>query len=494
MLTELFDGFATLLTSPEAMLWCLIGITLGTIIGALPGLGPITGMALLLPLTFQMDQLSALILLMSIYLGTMYGGRISSILINVPGDGGAIVTTFDGYPLARKGRAGYALTLSAIASFVGGLFGFIGMVFLTTVLARMALVFGPEDYFSLILFTLIAACGLTQKNPIKPLIATFLGLLLASIGVDAVTGEERLTFGLVGLWDGINIAVVGIGLFGVSEALFRLEEKVTTEKMKTKLTFSSLFPKVSEVVSNIGSMIRGSVIGFIVGVLPGTGALLSTFMSYSVEKKLSKNPEEFGKGAPAGLSGPEASNNASVGGALIPTFGLGIPGSAAAAILMGGLLMIGLQPGPLLFENSSTIVWASFAGFFIANVLLLIMNVAFVPAFAILIQKIEKYLIPFIAAFCFIGVYMINNSLFDVGVMIVFGVLGFFLRKANFPLAPFFFAFILGPMLEENLRKAILASTGDMTVFLTSPISLFFLVITAVILLLPFVRKKKTEM
>ncbi|MEW9052482.1 MAG: tripartite tricarboxylate transporter permease [Neobacillus sp.] len=492
MLSELFTGFTTMLSSPEAMLWCLIGVTLGTIIGALPGLGPITGMALLLPLTFQMDQLSSLVLLMSIYLGTMYGGRISSILINVPGDGGAIVTTFDGYPLARKGRAGFALTLSAIASFVGGVVGFVGMVFLTTILARLALMFGPAEYFSLILFTLIAACGLTQKNPLKPIIATLFGLVLSTIGTDFVTGDERLTFGFVELWDGINIAVVGIGLFGISEALFRLEEKAKGE-MQTELKFSSLFPKVSEVVSYTGSMIRGSIIGFIVGILPGTGALLSTFMSYSVEKKLSKNPEEFGKGAPAGLSGPEASNNASVGGALIPTFALGIPGSASAAVLMGGLLMVGLQPGPLLFENSSTIVWASFAGFFIANILLLILNIAFVPVFALLIQKIEPFLIPFIAAFCFIGVYMINYSLFDIWLLLIFGVLGYLLRKTNFPLAPFFFAFILGPMLEDNLRKAILTATGDLTVFFTRPISLFFLVVTAIVLLLPHVKKKKEE-
>ncbi|MEK5103186.1 tripartite tricarboxylate transporter permease [Cytobacillus sp. FSL M8-0252] len=493
MLSELLTGFTTMLSSPEAMLWCVIGVTLGTIIGALPGLGPITGMALLLPLTFKMDQLSSLILFMSIYLGSMYGGRISSILINVPGDGGAIVTTFDGYPLARKGKAGYALTLSAIASFVGGVFGFAGMVFLTTILARYALMFGPTEYFSLILFTLIVACGLTQKNPLKPIIATLLGLLLSTIGTDMVTGEERLTFGFVELWDGMNIAVIGIGLFGISEVLFRFEEKVTTRGMKTDIKFSSLFPKVSEVVSNTGSMIRGSIIGFIVGVLPGPGGLLSTFLSYTVEKKLSKEPEEFGKGAPAGLSGPEASNNASVGGALIPTFALGIPGSASAAILMGGLLMVGLQPGPLLFENSSTIVWASFAGFFIANVLLLILNVAFVPAFAFLIQKIELFLVPFIAAFCFIGVYMINYSFFDIWLMIIFGLLGYFFRKTNFPLAPFFFAFILGPMLEDNLRKAILTATGDLTVFFKSPISLFFLIATAIVLVLPHIRKNKTE-
>ncbi|WP_082918050.1 tripartite tricarboxylate transporter permease [Oceanobacillus sp. Castelsardo] len=492
MLSELLDGFMTVMSSPNAMIWCVAGVTMGTLIGALPGLGPITGIALLLPLTFQMDQLSALILLMSIYLGTMYGGRISSILINVPGDGGAIVTTFDGHPLARKGKAGYALTLSAISSFIGGLVGFLGMVFLTSILAELALIFGPTEYFSLILFTLIAACGLTQKRPLKPIIATLLGLLISAIATDPITGTQRLTFGIVELWDGINIAVVGIGLFGISETLIRLEEKISNKKGE-KLTFSSLFPKVSEVLSNFGAMIRGSIIGFVIGVLPGTGALLATFMSYSTEKKLSKTPEKFGTGVPQGLSGPEAANNASVGGALIPTFALGIPGSAATAVLLGGLMMVGLQPGPLLFENSSDVVWASFAGFFIANILLLILNTAFVPAFAILIQKAEPFLVPIIAAFCFIGVYMINHRLFDIGIMIVFGILGYFMRKANFPLAPFFFAFILGSMLEQNLREALLTSTGDLSVFFTRPISLFFIIISIMILLMPILRKLKLK-
>lgn len=487
-MSDLLNGFATVVSSPEALLWCLIGVTIGTLIGALPGLGPITGIALLLPLTFQIDQLSALILLMSVYLGTMYGGRISSILINVPGDGGAIVTTFDGYPLARQGRAGYALTLSAIASFIGGIVGFIGMVLLTSILARLALVFGPAEYFSLILFTLIAACGLTTNKPLKPLIATTFGLLISTIGSDPVAGSDRLTFGLVELWDGINIAVVGIGLFGISETLFRLEEKRTSDK-KNKFEFSSLFPKISEIISNIGAMVRGSFIGFFVGVLPGSGALLSTFLSYSTEKKLSKTPEMFGKGAPQGLSGPEASNNASVGGALIPTFGLGIPGSASAAVLMGGLLMVGLQPGPLLFENSSDIVWASFAGFFIANVLLLVLNTAFVPIFAYLIQKLEPYLTPLIASFCFVGVYMINHRLFDIGIMLVFGILGYFLRKAHIPLAPFLFAIILGPMLESNLREALLTTTGDISIFFTRPISLFFLIVTVITIGWPMLKR-----
>lgn len=487
-MTELLDGFVTVMSSPEALLWCLAGVFIGTLIGALPGLGPITGIALLLPLTFQIDQLSALILLMSVYLGTMYGGRISSILINVPGDGGAIVTTFDGYPLAKQGRAGYALTLSAIASFIGGLIGFIGMVLLTSVLARLALIFGPAEYFSLILFTLIASCGLIQKNPIKPLVATILGLLISTIGSDAVTGSERLTFGFVELWDGINVAVVGIGLFGISEVLFRLEEKQVSEK--SKFQFLSLFPRISEIISNTGAMIRGSFIGFFIGVLPGSGALLSTFLSYSTEKKLSKEPEMFGKGAPQGLSGPEAANNASVGGALIPTFGLGIPGSAAAAVLMGGLLMVGLQPGPLLFQNSSAIVWASFAGFFIANFLLLILNTAFVPLFAYLIHKLEPFLTPLIAAFCFVGVYMINHRLFDIGVMIVFGILGYFFRKVHIPLAPFLFAIILGPMLESNLRETLLTTTGDISIFFARPISLFFLLLTVFILIWPYIKIK----
>ncbi|HLR69231.1 MAG TPA: tripartite tricarboxylate transporter permease [Virgibacillus sp.] len=488
MFSELLEGFMTILTSPEALLWCLAGVSIGTLIGAMPGLGPITGIALLLPLTFQIDKLSALILLMSLYLGTMYGGRISSILINVPGDGGAIVTTFDGYPLSRQGKAGYALTLSAIASFVGGIVGFIGLVLLTTILAKLALLFGPAEYFSLLLFTLIAACGLTQKAPLKPLIATLMGLMISTIGSDSVTGVERLTFGFVELWDGINIAVVGIGLFGISEVLFRLEEKQTTSTHHNTLKFSSLFPKVSEVISNTGAIIRGSVIGFFVGILPGSGALLSTFLSYSVEKKLSKTPEKFGTGVPQGLSGPEASNNASVGGALIPTFGLGIPGSASAAVLMGGLLMIGLQPGPLLFENSADIVWASFAGFFIANILLLVLNTAFIPLFAILIQRLEPYLIPLIAAFCFVGVYMINHRLFDIGIMMVFGIIGYFMRKVHIPMAPFLFAIILGPMLESNLREALLTSTGDIAIFFMRPISLFLIIITVITLVWPFIK------
>ncbi|MFY0545906.1 tripartite tricarboxylate transporter permease [Brevibacillus sp. H7] len=487
MLTELFAGFATVLTDPSALLWCLIGITIGTLVGALPGIGPVSGLSMLLPLTFQLDKLDALILLMSVFLGCKFGGRITSILMNVPGDADALVSTFDGYPLARQGRAGYALTLSAIAAFIGGTFGILGMVFFTNLLAKFALVFGPAEYFSLMVFAMIATCGLMQKNPLKPVISMFLGLMLATIGLDSVTGEQRLTFGVVNLWDGIDYTVIGIGMFGLSEALIRLEQG---RNLNSQITFgySSLFPKIHEVISNVAAMIRGSVIGFLIGVLPGMGGILATFLSYNAEKKVSKHPEKFGTGVPQGLSAPEAAVSAGVGGDIITTFALGIPGSGSAAILLGGLMMVGLQPGPLLFKNSGDIVWAAFAGLFIANILLLIMNTLFVPVFAKLIQKVDAYIVPLITVLCFVGVYTLNFSLFDVGLMIFFGVFGYIMEKNGFPLVPLFLGVILGPDIEKNLRQALSISKGDFSIFFVNPISLFFIIITIAILLSPMIK------
>jgi putative tricarboxylic transport membrane protein len=494
---ELVDGFVTMFSNPMVLVWCLIGITVGTLVGALPGVGPVTGMAVLLPLTFSLDQLSALVLLMSVYNGAMYGGRITSILVNVPGDAGAVVTCFDGYPLARQGRAGYALTLSAVASFIGGMVGFVGLVFLTTYLAKLAIIFGPTEYFALMLFALLATCGLTQKRPFKSIVATFFGVLISTIGLDSVSGAQRLTFNMVHLWDGVDLAVLAIGIFGLSETLLRLEEgKAIKSSEETKFTYGSLFPKVSEVLSNGWAMVRGSLIGFFVGVLPGAGSVLATFLAYSAEKKLSKHPEKFGTGVPQGLSSPEAANNSSVGGALIPTFALGIPGSGSTAILLGGLMMVGLQPGPLLFQNSGDVVWAAFAGFFVANVLLLFMNTAFVPGFTYLIQKADPYMVPLIASLCFVGVYMVNFNLFDVGVMIIFGLIGYFLRKAQFPLAPLFLGFILGPMIEKSMRQALSISIGDFSIFFVKPISLFFLILTVLVFLAPHIgglMKKKQK-
>lgn len=484
---DLLVGFMTIM-QPEFLLWCLIGITLGTLAGALPGVGPVTGIAILLPITYGMHPISALLLLMGIYQGAMFGGRISSILLNVPGDAAAVVTTFDGYPLTKKGKAGYALTLSAFASFIGGIIGFTGLVFLTAPITNMALMFGASEYFALMVFALIATGGLTEKKPFKPIVATLLGLLIASIGVDPIAGTERFTFGFLELWKGIDFVVVAVGIFGLSEVFIRMEQKVDFKKVKNKIPFADLFPKISELLKDSWTIVRSSVLGFVIGVLPGAGATIATFMTYSMEKKLAKNPEEFGKGASKGVSGPEAANNATVGGALIPLFSLGIPGSGTTAILLGALMMLGLQPGPMMFEKSGDIVWAAIAGLFLANFLLLILNTAFVPIFAIMIQKTEKYLGPAIACLCIIGTYMLNNSMFDVGLMIFFGVFGYFLRKFEFPLAPLVLAVILGPILEENFRQSLIMSNNAFSVFLTRPISLVLLIISIIILLLPIVR------
>lgn len=490
MLSELLAGLSMIITDPVIMFWCVLGLILGTIFGALPGLGPVSGIALLLPLTFFLDQISAIILLISIYAGAMYGGRISAILINVPGDAGAIVSTFEGYPMTKKGQAGYALTLSAVASFVGGMFGFLALVFLTPVLAEVAMMFGPAEYSSLLLFTILAIGGLTSKKPLKPIIAALLGLLFSTVGADPLSGKNRFTLGIMSLWDGIDLAVMAIGIFGLAEVLFRFEDKNLIENSQ-KVTLFSLIKDMKYVVKDFFAMIRGGILGLLSGILPGTGSLAATFMSYTVEKKISKNPEEFGKGASKGLSGPESANNASVGGSLIPTIALGIPGSNTTAVLMGGLMMVGLQPGPLLFEKSQDVLWPIFAGVFIGNILLLILNIAFVPLFAKLIQVSQPYLIPLITVLCFVGAYVIQNRPFDIILLILFGLLGFFMRKSGLPLASFFLAFMLGGMLEENIRVALSTSIGSFSIFFTRPISLAFIILTIVVLLVPVLRNIK---
>lgn len=485
----LIQGFTSIMYF-DALLWCFIGVAIGTLVGALPGLGPTAGVAILLPLSFSLEVVSALLLLTGIYQGTMYGGRISSILINVPGDAPAVVSTFDGYPMTLQGKAGYALALSAIASFIGGSLGFLGLAFLTPHISNWAIIFNAPEYFSLMLFALIATSGLGGGSFLKSLIATFFGLLIALVGSDAIQGTNRMTFGLVELWDGIDFVVVAIGMFGLSEMLLRIEEREgVVHNYSKKILFKELFPTIRQIIANLGAIIRGSFVGFFVGVLPGAGSTIATFFSYSLEKKISKTPEEFGKGKDQGLSAPESANNASVGGALIPLFSLGIPGSATTAILLGALIMFGLQPGPLLFEKSGDIIWAVIAGLIVANIFLLVLNTAFVPFFTYLIKVAEPYLIPIVSIFCFLGVYLLNNSFFDVLLMIIFGIIGYFLRKNDFPLAPLILALVLGPMLEDNFRRSLLMSRNDYMIFLERPISLILILITVVIIFYPFFTK-----
>ena len=482
----LIEGFQSI--SLSTIVWCLVGVFVGMLAGTLPGIGPSSGIAILLPLTFELGALNALVLMMSIYLGAMYGGRISSILVNVPGEPSAVVATFDGYPMTKQGKAGYALTLSAVASFIGGFIGFLGLAFLTAPIAGVALSFGPPEYFALMIFALIATSGLIEKKPFKAILSTLFGLLIATIGLDNVTGEQRLTFGMLGLWEGIDFIVVAIGIFGLSEVLLRIENGSELQGLDSKLTFSSLFPKISEITNNTWSMLRGSLIGFFVGVLPGAGAIVAAFLTYSAEKKISKNPENFGKGEPKGLSAPESACTAAVGGALIPTLSLGVPGSSTTAILLGGLMMAGLQPGPLMFKESGDIISAAMAVFFLANILLLILNTACVPVFSTLVKKLDPYMVPLITVLCFLGVYLMNYSLFEIGVMIFFGIFGYFMRKCGIPLAPLILAVILGPLMEKSLRQSLSITGNDYSIFFTRPISLTLLILTFVILLLPVIR------
>jgi putative tricarboxylic transport membrane protein len=486
---DLLAGFQTIV-EPTYIFWILIGVLAGTMIGALPGIGSVTGTAILLPFVFGMDPISALVLLVGIYQGTSYGGRISSILVNVPGDGGAVVSTFDGYPMTKQGKAGYALALSAISSFIGGMIGLLGLTFLTTVVVQFAMSFGPPEYFALMLFALIAASGFTDRKPFKAIVSSVLGLMVAAVGLNKVTGTPRLTFDILYLWDGINFVVVAIGVFGLSEVLMRLENKDSIKINKTKIPLSDLFPKIKDLRNNFWAMIRGSFIGFIIGVLPGAGGTIATFISYSMEKKVSKNPEKFGTGVPQGLSGPEAANNSVIGGSLIPLFSLGIPGSGTTAIILGALLMIGLEPGPLMLERSGNLIWATIASLFIANFLLLGLNTIFVPFFATLIQKADKYLTPVIVVLCFVGIYVLKNSMFDVGLMILFGFIGYIMRKTGFPLAPLVLAVILAPMIEKSFMQSLMMSGNSLSIFFTRPISILFIALSIAILVYPFMRSR----
>ncbi|RBM14666.1 tripartite tricarboxylate transporter TctA [Prauserella sp. PE36] len=473
-LTLLSGGLTAILSDPATLAWCALGVTIGTVVGALPGIGTVTTMAVLLPLTFGLSPVSALVLLVAIYLGGMFGGRISSILLNIPGDASSVVSTFDGYPLARQGRVGYALTLSAVASFVGGLIGFAGLALLAAVLAKAAILFGPAEYFLLVCLVLLLTSGISNATRSKAIAAVSLGVIISTVGLDRITGDERFTWGIVDLWDGADLVVVAIGIFGLSEVIVRVRDGGRIDS-SGKLPLRSLFPPVPTVTRYAPSMARGGLIGFLIGIFPGAGASMATFIAYAAEKTLGKDRETFGKGNPRGLAAPEAADNASVGGALIPTLSLGIPGSASGAMILGGLVMVGLQPGPELFTKSADIVWAVIAAVLVANVLLLVLNTVLVPFFATALRVISPYLTVFIVSLCFVGVYSLRGNFFDVLLMVAFGLIGYLMRRSGYPLTSLLLGVVLGPMLEDNLRRALLLSRGDWSVFWSSPVTVILL-------------------
>ena len=471
-LGHLVDGFAIALTWQNLGL-ALIGCVIGTIIGALPGLGPSNGVAILIPLAFTLGlaPTPALILLTSVYYGAMYGGRISSILLNIPGDEPALMTTLDGYPMARKGQPGEALALSGLASFVGAFFATWGLVFVAPQLVKLALLFGPAEYFALYTLAFATLGGVASRNQAKAAIAAALGLGIAMIGVDGQTGVPRLTFGNIHLYDGIDFLVAIVGLFALSEVFLFLEHKGEGERGK--------LPKIGRITApwsmirgTVGTMARGTVVGFLAGVLPGAGASLGSFIAYTMEKRLKDRDGTFGTGDPRGVAAPESGNNAAAGGALVPMLALGVPGSGTTAVLLAMLLTLNITPGPLLFNQHPDVVWGLIAALFIGNFVLLLLNIPLVGMFVRVLQVPPRFLMPTVAMISFVGIYGISGSTFDLLEMIAFGVLGYLLRKLDVPLVPVILGVLLGNAMEVNLRRALTISDGDWSILVGSPMAI----------------------
>ena len=478
------QGFSVA-TLPINLLFAFIGCVLGTLIGVLPGLGPAAGTAILIPITFNLDPIAAIIMLAAIYYGAMYGGTITSILVNVPGEAASVITCFDGYQMAKQGRAGPALGIAAIGSFVGGTFATFALMVVSLPLASLALRFGPPEVFALLVVGLSLVTGLAGRSLLAALVMTFFGLLLAMIGMDPVRGAPRFTFGIQDLYDGVGFIPVVMGLFGVGEILLSMEQPVL-EIIKTKLT--DLWPSRKEWGVSAGAIGRGTLIGFFLGLIPGIGAIIPTFMAYVLEKKVSKHPEKFGTGVIEGVASPETANNAYANAAMVPLLTLGIPGSPTLAVLMGAFIIHGLTPGPFLFKERPDVVWGLIASLYMGNVILLILNLPLVGLWAKLLEIRYQYLYPGILLFCILGAYSLNQSVFDVLLMVLFGVLGYVFRKLDWPLAPTILALILGPMMERSLRTSLEMSGGDLWIFFQRPISAVLLILGAIILLTSAIR------
>lgn len=486
ILAGLSTGFAVAL-DPFNLMLVLVGCFLGTLIGALPGLGPINGVAILLPIAYglQFPPESALILLAGIYYGAEYGGRISSILLNVPGDASAVMTTLDGHPMALRGEAGKALSTSAVASFIGGTIAVVLMTLFGPLLASVAVGFSPANYVALMVFAFASLASLVGKNAVKTLLGALIGLMLATIGIDANTGVPRYTFGIPDLLAGIDFLIVVVGLFGMAELLHLVEQQVKGN-LKS-LPVDKTFVKMADIVKLRWTILRSSIIGFVIGVLPGTGASVASAVAYGTEKRMAgpEGAKTFGTGDIRGLAAPESANNAAAGGAMVPMLTLGIPGSGTTAILLGALLMFNVQPGPLLFTQKPEIAWGLVASMYIGNIALLVINLPLVGLFARLLTIPQHYLTPLIAILAFIGIYTIVGNPHDLFLITALGVFGWFLRKLDFSLAPVILGFVLGSLFENNLRRALSISGGDWAILTEDWVSIILYVLAATVVLAP---------
>ena len=482
---DVFDnlllGFSIALT-PFNLLMALAGVTVGTLIGALPGIGPVSGVALLLPLTFGMHPTSGIIMLSGIYYGSQYGGTITSVLINTPGESASVVTCLDGYQMALQGRAGPALGIAALGSFVAGTFGVILLMLMSPTLARWALSFGPAETFALMLLGLTTVTGLTGENAVKGYISMVLGLMCSMVGFDIISGDARYAFGINEMLDGLDFLPVAIGLFGMGEVLAGAEQAIDMRALSARYGLRDVLPTAADWVQSRWAIVRGTALGFFIGILPGAGSTIASFLSYSLEKKVSRHPERFGTGVIEGVAAPESANNAASAGAMVPLLTLGIPGSGTTAVLLGGLMMWGLRPGPLLFEKNPDFVWGLIASMYVGNVMLVILNIAFIPLFVRALRIPYNVLMPLIIIFCITGAYSLNNKVWDVGTMLAFGVVGYLMRKLDYSPAAFTLALVLGPLAERALRQALIISDAGILILFQRPIAaaLTWLAIAAV--------------
>ncbi|MDK2918866.1 MAG: putative tricarboxylic transport rane protein [Candidatus Petromonas sp.] len=488
ILSYLLNGF-TVALKPMNLMWVTIGGVLGTIVGMLPGLGPATGVAVLLPLTFTMGPEASLITMAGIYYGAMFGGSRSSILINTPGDGAAIAATFDGYPMAQNGRAEAALAMSAIASFIGGILAAIVMVFVAQPVAKFALKFGPAEYFMLMVFALSATASMAKGNLTRGFISMVLGLMIATVGIDAQSGLERFTFGILELQTGIDFLVVIIAVYALGE-VFKAFKMIKEGKKKMQTKFGKIWITKEDWKRSKWPILRSAPLGFFIGALPGAGGTMASLIAYNNEKQLSEHSDEFGKGAIEGLAAPESANNAASVGALIPMLTLGIPGSGTTAVMMGALLMLGLQPGPMLFQQHPNLAWGLIASMFIGNMILAIVNIPLAGVLVRVLSIPPKILYPIILGLAFVGTYAISNSIVDFYLLVIFGVMGYFMSKTKIPTAPLILAVIVGNSMEQSFRQALTISNGSYGIFFKSTISIILFILTIVSIMYPFVRDK----
>ena len=477
MFEHLLLGFQTAL-SPENLLWCFIGVLAGTVIGLLPGLGSTTGVAVLLPLTLAFEPVTALIMLAGIYYGAQYGGTITSVLISTPGEASSVVTTLDGYQMARKGRAGAALSIAAIGSFVAAIFSLVLLMVLAPPFASFALKFGPVENLAIMVLGLVTIVSFAGDSKVRGFAMAALGLLIATVGFDAATGTTRFTFGNVNLLSGIPFVEVMIGLFAVGEVMYQLRVGAARP---IRAGFRDLVISRAELRRSVGPIGRGSVVGFLLGCLPGAGSTLASFIAYGVEKRVSKRSGEFGKGAIEGVAAPESANNAAANANFIPTLTLGIPGGGTTAVLLGAFTIYGLQPGPLLFDKQPALVWGLLVSFFIGNVMLLVLNLPLAPVFAQMLRIPYVYLYPLILFTSFVGAYSIDNNMFSVWIVFVSGVVGYVMKLYDLPMAPLVLGLVLGPMFEKALTQTSALGDGSLLIVLTHPIAVVVLVLAVLL-------------